>query len=176
MSAGDEGEGAPPPGGRERPKLERDIDAAVGELGRLATGVVGHVLGAKAVGKAEGEVPSVSPVVDEAIDRVGDTLGRILHAVGDGIAQHPTAPDQAVKAVGANLRDPTPPPRAPGWSGLSAGIGALARGLGAVGERVADELAGKKPAPETPPEPPPETPESTAAPEPGAEPVDEPEA
>jgi hypothetical protein len=146
-AAGDDGaagEGEAPR--REKPPIEQGVDQAVEELGRLATGVVGHLLGAKAVGKAEGEVPSVSPVVDEAIDRVGDTLGKILHAVGEGISELP-APDKAVKVAGATLRDPAPVPKAPGWSGLASGLGHLARGLGTAAGKVADELAGKKAAP-----------------------------
>jgi hypothetical protein len=155
---------------REKPKLEQDVESAAHELGRLATGVVGHLFGAKAVGRAEGEVPSVAPEVDRAIDAVGDTIGKVLHAVGEGLAQHPVDPEQAVHTVGRTLREPGPPPKAPGWSGLTSGLGHLARGLGATAERVADELAGKKKPGATTTEPPPEPPVDAPAPAEGAAP------
>lgn len=142
---------------REKPKLEQDVEAAAQELGRLATGVVGHLFGAKAVGRADDEVPSVAPAVDQTLDAVGDTIGKVLHAVGEGLVQHPVDPEQAVHTVGKALREPGPPPKAPGWSGLTSGIGHLARGLGATAERVADELAGKKKPVTTPTDPAPPT-------------------
>lgn len=163
--SGDDPAGTTGSAKRDKPKLEQDVEAAAQELGRLATGVVGHLFGAKAVGRAEDEVPSVAPAVDHTLDAVGDTIGKVLHAVGEGLVQHPVDPEQAVHTVGKALREPGPPPKAPGWSGLTSGLGHLARGLGATAERVADELSGKK-KPEAA-APPPAEPPPPAADEPG---------
>jgi hypothetical protein len=131
---------------REKPGLEREVDQAVEQLGRVTAGLVGHLFGAKAIGKASAdEVPSLTPGVDHALDAVGDTLGKVLHAVGEGIGQLPVDAEAAVKAVGDELRNPEPAPKSPGWSGLSSGLGDLARGLGTAAERVAETLRAKEP-------------------------------
>jgi hypothetical protein len=137
---------------REKPGLEREVDQAVEQLGRVTAGLVGHLFGAKAIGKESADdVPSLTPGVDHALDAVGDTLGKVLHAVGEGIGQLPVDAEAAVKKVGDELRNPAPAPKSPGWSGLSSGLGDLARGLGAAAERVAETLSAARTNQQEPP-------------------------
>lgn len=122
-----------------------DLGAAVDDVSRVATGVVGRLLGPKAVGKQElGEDLSVDPKLDRALDKVGDAVGKVLQAVGAGLESHPLDPEQAVHEIGSKLRDKAPPERADGWSALSTGVNRLVGGVGAVAEGVIGKVSGER--------------------------------
>ncbi len=76
-----------------------DLASAVDDVGRVATGVLGRLLGPKAVGKADLEDVPLDPRIDRAVTNVGDAVGRVLQAVGHGLESHPGDPEQAVHDI-----------------------------------------------------------------------------
>jgi hypothetical protein len=124
----------------ERKRTE--FAGAVEDAGRVATGLLGRLLGPKAVGKKElGPDDAVNPSLDRAITGVGDAVGRVLGAVGHGLEHHPLDPEQAVHEIGSRLREKGPAEVNEGWSALSTGLGTLVGGVGAVADRVIDRVA-----------------------------------
>ncbi len=118
-----------------------DLASAVDDVSRVATGVLGRLLGPKAVGKADLDEVPLDPRIDRAVTNVGDAVGRVLQAVGHGLESHPDDPEQAVHDIGQRLREKAAPERKEGWSALSTGIGTLVGGVGAVADRVIDRVS-----------------------------------
>ena len=119
-----------------------DLGNAVDDVSRVATGMLGRLLGPKAVGKTDLDpAEPLNPKLDRALTSVGDAVGRVLQAVGNGLEHHPLDPEQAVHEIGARLRSKTPPEKSDGWSALSTGIGSLVGGVGAVADQVIDRVS-----------------------------------
>lgn len=125
---------------RDKSELERGFES----LGKALTGITGRLLGPKAIGReALPPETAISPEADEAIEKVGEDLGRLLHAAGEALKEHPLDPAEAVKAAKAHTADPVEPED--GWSPLAAGIANLGGGLAKVAEGVLDVVAPRKP-------------------------------
>lgn len=118
-----------------------DLASAVDDVGRVATGVVGRLLGPKAVGKQDLEEMPLDPRIDRAVTKVGDAVGRVLQAVGHGLESHPLDPEQAVHDISSRLREKAPPEKKEGWSAFSTGIETLVGGVGVVADRVIDRVS-----------------------------------
>jgi hypothetical protein len=124
-----------------------DLENAVEDLGKVATGVFGRMFGPKAVGKErlDADSPTLSPEADKALAEVSEGFGKLLHAVGEGLKQHPTDPIAAVNTFAEKTESGEAPPPLEGWSGLSSGAKSLGEGIGTVAERVLDAVAPRKP-------------------------------
>lgn len=125
----------------EKPsELEQGIEA----LGRTLTGVTARLLGPKAVGKQElPEGPALGVEADKALEEAADTMGRLLHAAGEGLKEHPLDPVEAAKTAQTHVEDPVEGKN--GWSPLVTGLGELGEGLLKVTEGVLDAVAPRKP-------------------------------
>jgi hypothetical protein len=129
-------------------KARSDLDAGLASLNRAVNGVAARLLGPKAIGRETlPEEPAISPEVDAAVGRAGDAVGKLLHATGEALKEHPLDPLGAAKAVQAHQQDTVTPPE--GWSPLAGGLKSLGEGVLAVAEGVLDKVAPKK-HPETP--------------------------
>lgn len=144
-----------------------ELERSLRSLGAVFETVGGKLLGARVVGK---DVPpdrvAISPEADEALVRAGESVGRFLHAAGEGLKAHPLRPDAAFQVARDHAEDELHPPE--GYTPLTAGIADLGVGLAKVAEGVLDAVAPRRPKP----------PASEGAAEPGVEaatPVDEPE-
>lgn len=135
-------------------KKKSDLETAVDDLGKLATGLAGKLFGPKLVGKdkLDPDQPVLSPEADRAIDQVGENIGRLLHAAGEGLKKRPLDPVQALGEAEQAARAEELPPPPEGWSELSGGLKNLAEGFGSVAEGVLDVVAPRKPKAEPPPE------------------------
>lgn len=123
-----------------------DLDNAVEDLGKVASGVLGRLFGPRAVGREQlDEGPTLSPEVDAALVEAGRGVGRLLHAAGSALKEHPVDPVAAVEKAAETARAGEDPPPLEGWSELSGGVKSLAQGLGAVAEGVLDVVAPRKP-------------------------------
>lgn len=124
---------------------ERESELAKGleSAGRIVEGLAARVLGPKSVGKETvPETPTVSPEVDQAISELGHTVGRYLHAAGEGLKEHPTDLIEAGRAAQDHVQDPVTAPD--GWSPLVGGALTLGEGLLKVTEGVLDVVAPRK--------------------------------
>lgn len=129
-----------------------DLESAVNDLGKVATGIFGRMFGPKAVGKEtlDAETPTLSPEADKVITDVSEGFGKLLHAVGEGLKQHPTDPFAAANTFGEKVQAGEAPPPLEGWSGLASGAKTLGEGLGSVAEGVLDAVAPKRPKADAP--------------------------
>lgn len=125
----------------EKPsELEQGLEA----LGRTFTGVTARLLGPKAVGKEEVPPdPALGVEADKAVAEAGVALGRLLHAAGEGLKEHPLEPLDAVRAAQTHVEDPLEGKN--GWSPLVTGLGDLGGGIFKVAEGVLDVVAPRKP-------------------------------
>lgn len=135
-----------------RSDARSDMEAGLEALGRVATGLTARLLGPRAIKRdALPERPAISPEVDQAIGQAGDALGRLLHATGEALKEHPTDPVGAVREAQGRIHEEVTPPE--GWSTLAVGARSLGGGLLKVTEGVLDVVAPRKkreepPAPE----------------------------
>lgn len=135
-----EGAAAPP-----RSDLEHGLEG----LGNALTGLAAQLLGSKVVGRVP-DRPAISPTADEALRELGDAVGRVLHAAGHALAEHPTEPGKAFAELREHATDPVEV--AEGSAPLTEGLKTLATGLEKVAVGVLDAVAPKKPKADAPPE------------------------
>lgn len=127
------------PGGR----LADDLGRGLADLGKLATGLAGKVLGPSVDVAGEPERTVVTPEVDAAIEKTGEIVGHWLRSAGDALKQHPDDPsealDEALKTAEEKPKE-TQPDEA-GWSPLVQGAKVFGQGLSVVAGEVFDVLA-----------------------------------
>lgn len=125
---------------RDKSELERGLE----NFGRALTGVTARLLGPRSVGR-ETLPPeaAISPEADAALEKVGEDLGRVLHAAGEALKEHPLDPEEALKAAKERASEPVVAEE--GWSPLASGLANLGGGLAKVAEGVLDVVAPRKP-------------------------------
>lgn len=145
-----------------------ELERSLRSLGAALETVGGKLLGARVVGK---EVPpdrvAISPEADDALVRAGESVGRLLHAAGEGLKAHPLRPDAAFQVARDHAEDDLHPRE--GYTPLTTGLVDLGAGLAKVAEGVLDVVAPRRP------KPPADAGAEAEGPE-AATPVDEPEA
>jgi hypothetical protein len=137
---------------RDKSELERGLE----NFGRALTGVTARLLGPRSVGRetlppeaaispeADAALEKViSPEADAALEKVGEDLGRVLHAAGEALKEHPLDPEEALKAAKERASEPVVAEE--GWSPLASGLANLGGGLAKVAEGVLDVVAPRKP-------------------------------
>ncbi len=119
----------PPADGAARRRAEgSELEEGVEHLGRVIGSVATRLFGEKVTGRAlDPDKPAISTDADAAIDEFGDNLGRLLHATGRALKQHPVAPKKAVDDVRQHAADPVATDD--GEAPLTAGLRALAEGV-----------------------------------------------
>lgn len=123
-----------------------DLDKTLESLGKTVEGVAGRLFGPRAVGKEElPENPAISPEADQALSEAAESLGRLFHAAGVAMKEHPMDPGAALKS--AQVAAESPVEAEPGWSPLTAGLRSFGGGLFKVAEGVLDQVAPRKPRP-----------------------------
>lgn len=132
-------------GGAPRSDLEQGLEG----LGNALTGLAAQLLGSKVVGRVPSR-PAISPAADEAVRDLGDTVGRVLHAAGQALAEHPTEPGRAFRELREHATDPVEV--AEGSAPLTEGLKSFATGLEKLAVGVLDVVAPKKPGAHPPPE------------------------
>ena len=123
-------------------KLHSDLESGLNDLGRLARGLAGKVVGPRADPlRPEGQ-SVVSPEVDQTLEGVGNTLGHWLKAAGEAMNENPDAPNKAIDETLEKGREAQIEERADeeGWSPLVQGARVFSEGLGQVTASLLDSL------------------------------------
>ncbi len=123
---------------------DSELGKTMAGLLNTAGGVAARLFGPKILGKDTlPSTPALSRDADEALGHASERLGRVLGALGRGLAAHPMDPMQALSEASAGRDAPVPTPE--GWSPLTGGLGQLGEGLYRVTEGVLDQVAPRRP-------------------------------
>ena len=124
-------------------KIADDLGKGLADLGKLATGIAGKVIGPRVDIAREPERTVVTPEVDAAIEKTGEIVGHWLRAAGSAMKEHPSEPGQALDEALKTAEEEKAETQADddGWSPLLQGAKVFGQGIQSVAGEVFDVLA-----------------------------------
>lgn len=113
------------------PSARAELEEGLAHLGRAFGGVATRLFGSKVTGiPVDRDTPSLSPEADAAVTQLGESVGRILHAVGEGLVAHPGSLREAQREAERRKDEPLSVPE--GEAPLLVGLRSLAEGIAAA--------------------------------------------